>query len=315
MSRKVVVGYRRGPNGEDALALTRVLAAARLVTEVVVVEVIDDDARREKAEDRLRPLLDGWLPDVSVTARAVSGDSVSDVLLASADEEDADALVLGATHRGRAGRMLLGTTAGHVFSVANRPVLVAPRGYRDSAGALERIGIAFDGSTESDRALDWAVDLASKAGARLRLVSVAEPPPPPAETWAGSVPADAWAEGLAVAEVNDVLDVVRARQQRDLETARAAIGLREVETATIVGDPVHELRGEAANLDLLVVGSHGRGRVDSALMGSVSRGLANSCPAPLAVVPSTRRGDGTPPQDQRGKAPRSATDRTPQDPT
>ena len=60
---------------------------------------------------------------------------------------------------------------------------------------------------------------------------------------------------------------------------------RGTETAIVVGDPVQELRDQAADLDMLVVGSHSRGALESVLMGSVSRRLAHSCPAPLAVVP------------------------------
>ena len=283
-----MVGYRPDSHGEDALALARLFASARLVREILIVQVLDGAGSAED-ERRVASLAKGWPSEVSVSARTLRGESVAESLHAAAEEERADALVLGATHRGLAGRILRGTTAGHLSPEASWPLLVAPEGFRDAKGTLRKIGVAYDASDESQSALDLAVGLASRVAAGLRLIAVVEPPPAPVETWAGSVPAEAWADGLAAVEAANALDAVREQKRRDLAAARASIGPTAVETQTIVGDAVHELREAARDLDLLVVGSHGRGRVDSLLMGSVSRGLVDSCPAPLAVVPGRQR--------------------------
>jgi nucleotide-binding universal stress UspA family protein len=181
--------------------------------------------------------------------------------------------------------VLRATTADHISPDAGWPIVVAPEGYRDSTRSLRKVGVAFDGSDEARFALDWAVGVASEISAGMRLIAVAEPPPPPAETWAGSAPAEAWSGGLSMAMTEDVLEEIRARMQQNLARARSSIDEREVETVTVVGDATRELRDAAVDLGLLVVGSHSRGRLESVLMGSVSHGLVHSCPSPLAVVP------------------------------
>jgi nucleotide-binding universal stress UspA family protein len=282
----ILVGYRPDGHGDDAVALARLLAETRLVTEVVIVEIVDDWPAPD-AERRLAALAEGWPQPVRITARAVADESVPHALHSVAESEGADALVLGSTHRGLPGRVFAGTTTEHLSHDAGWPILVAPEGFRDSRAALHKIGVAYDGSDESQGALDWAVGLASQAGAELRLIAVVEPPPPPAETWAGSVPAEAWSDGLSVVETNAVIDAVRERKEHELAAARASIGPAKVETMTIVGDVLHELRAAAEELDMLVAGSARRGRFEHLMLGDASGRLAYSCPAPLALVPIT----------------------------
>lgn len=54
-----------------------------------------------------------------------------------------------------------------------------------------------------------------------------------------------------------------------------------------IGDAAGRARAVAAETEavLLVVGSHGRGGVKRALLGSVSRSLAGNAPCPVVVVP------------------------------
>src|SRR5215213_2588386 len=101
-----MVGYRDDEHGEDALALARVLAASEAVRDVLVVEV--SGAGQPVAGQ-------GWPAHVQVAVRALPGGSPADALPALAAEEDVDLLVLGSTHRGLAGRVLAGTTAGHIL--------------------------------------------------------------------------------------------------------------------------------------------------------------------------------------------------------
>lgn len=292
MYRKIVVGYKRGERGADALALARILASAGSAEEVLVVEALPASGSHHEdgAEPQLAGLTDDWPAGVRVSVRVEPGASPAATLTAVAEREAADLVVLGSTHRGFAGRVLLGTTAGSLLPEAACPVVVAPAGYAGSAARLHEIAVAFDGSEEARAALEWAADVAAAMSAQLRLVGVVTPPQP-VDTWGASVPAEAWSSGLSYAETVEVADALRERMDRELAAAAASLGNSIAATATVVGDPEHELQAVAKDVDMLVVGSHRRGALSGVLLGSVSRGLAHSCPAPLAVVPSAPRGD------------------------
>src|SRR3954447_6023073 len=122
MYRKLVVGYATDRRGADAIALTRLLASARSVEDVVIVEASHGhrfsgshgEAGTPSAERDIGSLGEGWPPDVLVSPRLVSGASPAAALASAADEVEADLLVLGSSHRGFAGRVLAGTTAGGI---------------------------------------------------------------------------------------------------------------------------------------------------------------------------------------------------------
>jgi nucleotide-binding universal stress UspA family protein len=65
--------------------------------------------------------------------------------------------------------------------------------------------------------------------------------------------------------------------------AGAGVGVKE---AFLVGPPAEQVAKFAATapLDILVLGSHGRGALTSALMGSVAWSIAAKCSTPLLMV-------------------------------
>ncbi len=94
-------------------------------------------------------------------------------------------------------------------------------------------------------------------------------------------------------------DTVRHRRAEELRSERRAIEaladrLRErgIEaTSTLVaGATVDTILAQADHLkaDLIVIGSHGRGALYRALVGSVSEGVLRRSPCPVLVVPSRR---------------------------
>jgi nucleotide-binding universal stress UspA family protein len=282
MYRKLVVGYRADRHGDDVIALARLLASAKSAEEVLIVEVLGDS---EDLERRLAPMTEGWPPHVKVSVQVGTKSSPAEALRSIAAEQAADLVVLGSTHRGFMGRVLHGTTADRVTS-EGWTVAVAPLSF-SGATPPRTIGVAFDGSEGARAALAWAVDLASQFSAGIRLVAVVEPPPPPVETWGASVPGEVWSDGVSLTQIAELTDTIRGRMRSELDAAGASVRQVVTETAISEGDAVQELRAEAANLDVLVVGSHEHGRLAGA-MGSVSRGLAHSCPAPLALVPAKK---------------------------
>jgi anti-anti-sigma factor len=145
-------------------------------------------------------------------------------------------------------------------------------------GDLRVIGCAFDGSPESHAALRWAAGLARRRGARLESLIVFR-----GVAFGGTSTAGA----LGYRSANDTLHRMLTTQ---LDAALAAVGEGGDTRRVLSGDPAAELSKASARLDLLVLGSRGRGRVTAAPLGSVSGAVMRSAHCPVVVVP---RGSAT----------------------
>jgi nucleotide-binding universal stress UspA family protein len=135
---------------------------------------------------------------------------------------------------------------------------------------FKSILVAWDGSEHAKRALAEAVDLARTQDARLTLLTVAAP----LHAWPGYVPPISQADLDSAAE-------------RTLAEGEALVpeGI-PVSGRTAAGHPGTELlkRAAAADEDLIVMGSRGRGAVRSAVLGSVSHFVLNHATIPVLIV-------------------------------
>jgi nucleotide-binding universal stress UspA family protein len=135
---------------------------------------------------------------------------------------------------------------------------------------FKNILIAWDGSEHAKRAVAEAVDLARTQDGRLTLLTVAAP----LQVWPGFVPPITEADLISAAETT-------------LAEGEALVpeGV-PVSGHTAVGDPGSELvkRAGAADHDLIVMGSRGRGAVRSAFLGSVSHFVLNHTSVPVLIV-------------------------------
>ena len=141
-----------------------------------------------------------------------------------------------------------------------------------AASAVRRILLATDLSEASEAATRQAIDMARDLGANLLIVSVIDP-------------AMRGAPGGRV----ERMDQRRAAREISGPAARAsAAGKAGVPVSFLVweGEPgpaiVDAAQSEGA--DLIVVGSHGRGRVGRFLIGSVSDHVIRHAAAPVLIV-------------------------------
>ncbi|KAJ1297035.1 hypothetical protein BS78_01G347300 [Paspalum vaginatum] len=158
-----------------------------------------------------------------------------------------------------------------------------------------RVVVAVDESEESMHALSWCLsNVVSAAKA-----SAAAPPPAVVLVHARSPPRfsyyptiDGVGTGYVMTQqVVDCMEQVMA-SAADTVVARAknictaAFPNVRVETCVEKGDPRDVICGaaEKAGADMLVMGSHGYGFLQRALMGSVSNHCVQNCKCPVVVV-------------------------------
>ena len=288
----VLVGYEGGEASRDALALARLLALA-LEAELHAVAVVVHAplevegpvyARllREETE-RFEGEIREQLGDLPARTLVVPAASAAGALHGLAERKGASLIVLGSTHRGALGRVMPGSVGERLLAAGPSAVAVAPRGFASRAEPLLRtLGVAWTEGHESDRALALAAELAERAGAELRLLSVVEPVSQVPLESPGAVAAwSALARSFEQAEEQERAE--RERQLTALEN-RLAPGIK-ASAELLRGDPVERLVESSADLDLLLLGSRAYGPLRRVLLGSVSSPLLRRAECPVIVVP------------------------------
>jgi nucleotide-binding universal stress UspA family protein len=139
-----------------------------------------------------------------------------------------------------------------------------------------RILLAIDGSEHSHRAVDYLLAHRELLGARPDLICVFVETPPPLRM-VGALGADPGMPSLA--PIDPAAVVAPA-----LEKLRSA-GLA-VEFVVREGDPGLEIAQLACEraADLIVMGSHGRGLLRRATLGSAADKVLSSCKVPVLIV-------------------------------
>ncbi len=138
---------------------------------------------------------------------------------------------------------------------------------------LDRILVPVDFSETAQHALDYARDLAQMFGAQVHLLHVV--PDPVAQGWAGE------ATGMIIPDLLRTWEADSDKRLQEIEVAGVT-----VERVTAVGHAFMEiLKYAGANgIDLIVMGTHGRGAVKHMLLGSVAEKVVRKAPCPVLTV-------------------------------
>jgi len=146
---------------------------------------------------------------------------------------------------------------------------------------IQKILVAYDGSTHSKEALDWAIDLSLLAKAQVMVVKVTE-------MMGLSEMSALYEAGSGDAVVAQIEKIQRA-DEKLLKEALLAVGERKgvaITTALLNGNVAKAILDYAAEyeIDLIVAGTKGHGVLESLLMGSVTRNLVSLSRIPVLVV-------------------------------
>ena len=229
---------------------------------VPVPEFVTEETMSQAAEDHLADVAAeirrDW-PELEVVTHVRIGRPV-DVLA----DEPGDLLVLGSSGRTGIAEMFLGSTAIELVATAGRPVIVTRSGPVDG-----RVVVGVDGSDTSTDAIAFAFEHAARHGREVHAIH--------AFNDAG------WAE-LPEPDV----DHVRADLSKLLDEQLAPHAGRwpdvRVSHEVVFDAPARALLQAADGAALVAVGSHGRGAVTRAILGSVSHAVLHHAPCPVAVV-------------------------------
>ena len=132
-----------------------------------------------------------------------------------------------------------------------------------------RIVVGFDGSDGGMRALSWAVAEAAKRGGVVQAVTA----------WRWTEPA------LGVDVRAEHERMARSVLEDAITVARHAHPEVAVAGEVVPGTPADVLTHAAADADLLVLGSHGHGRLFHAVLGSAAEQCVRAAVCPVVVVP------------------------------
>ncbi|MGP9744165.1 universal stress protein [Brachybacterium sp. AOP29-B2-41] len=285
----VAVGFDGSPNSEVALAYAAGIAARRgsklsvITTYRAPLPVYANYASLgAEPEDEARKLIAGYVLEGAASRLAehpgevsyltIEGDSVGALAEASAR---AHLMVVGARGRGGFLGLVLGSVSTALPAHAQCPTVVVPAVAERFTGPVV---VGVDGSPHSRRAALHAAREAADRGTSLVLLT-AQQRPDSGEYWFPLRPRDA----------QELVDRRRADLEADL-AAEVAWVTEHVPGIEISGE-VQEgaaaaiLHDAEAVAQLIVVGSHGRGALRSALLGSVSRAILHGAERPVMVVP------------------------------
>lgn len=174
---------------------------------------------------------------------------------------------------------------------------------------FRNILVSVDGSEQSDRALDEAIDIAQADQARLTILTAINQPP----VWATSAMA-AGAYAVSAADLEkEAVDLMRRAVKRvpDDVPVTTVISRKPIRNALM-----HRLR--SSDYDLLVMGSRGRGALTASVLGSVSHYALNHSPIPVLIVHadgvkgSNKAGRGSESSDRTSPASPAESSRDPQ---
>jgi nucleotide-binding universal stress UspA family protein len=236
---------------------------------------------RDKLTAELKRFLSVEQPiGVPVTCEVVDAPNVHDEILAQADRQKADLIVMG-TH-GRSGfqRLFLGSVTEKVLRTARPPVLTVGAA-TDVVPAhdfsFKRILCAVDFSGCSLAALRYAATLAASSGTNVAALYVMEWPPVVHDPLLGPA-TDLTAYRMAAEAIG---------RQR-LHNAMVELALENVEEIVGAGKPHHEIlrTAEERHSDLIVLGIHGRNPVARMLFGSTAEPVVRRAECPVLTVRS-----------------------------
>jgi nucleotide-binding universal stress UspA family protein len=228
----------------------------------------------EKAKKRLQEFVKNYTHDETQPECIVQQGIAADSILAFAEGEKTDLMVMGTHGRRGFDRLMLGSVTERVMRRASCPVLAVSRlsndlitsgKQGDHAHYLSRILFCTDFSENSEQALDYATSLTAEYNAELTLLHVLEDVP-------------------SAANIEEAIPAAKERLDRLIPPEGRKAG--KIKTIVLVGKPYQQIIQFAleTHADIVTMAVRGRGAVDLAVFGSTTYRVLQMGPCPVLVV-------------------------------
>jgi len=204
--------------------------------------------------------------DVHILTNMAQGEPY-DKIIHVAEDENCDLIVMGRHGTSELERVLVGSVTARVIGYTRKDVLVVPEGTKLSR---KKILLATDGSPSCEDAVDRAIELAREKSASLTAVSV--------------VYSNDEYLALAPGIVQEMIG--KAKEKLAIIEKKGKEAGVDIELVVKEGEAYEAINNLAKenNIDLIVMGSHGRKGLQRFLMGSVTERTIGYAACPVLVV-------------------------------
>lgn len=141
-----------------------------------------------------------------------------------------------------------------------------------------KILLAFDGSDSSLQALDYAVHLAIRNEAELKIVSAAEPLPPLATQATPGYPS------YIGNYQQELYDSFKKAQKEQVDKISEKYPNLKISAEVVEGRAVKVIKEASKDTDLIIMGHRGQGGLLTWMLGSVAKQIVDSCTVPVLIV-------------------------------
>lgn len=272
------VAERTWPAGTEVHALRVIetpwisLLAPPPASEARLDDLLGIPASRTRLSEEVAAL---QRPGLQISVDVAIGRPASEIV-AAAEDQPTDLLVIGSRGRGSIASMLLGSVSAEVAERAHCPVLVVRR------TGIRRVLVAVDGTAMTDVVVEAVAAATWLEGAEIEVVSVALSAIP----GPGIMMSDA--SGAYVAWYEDAVAEAHAAAEHTAQAAaqRLTAAGHRVTWRVPQGDPASTIVASARehDVDLVVVGTHGRTGLDRLMLGSVARNVVVHAPSSVLVI-------------------------------
>ncbi len=278
-----------GSEGAHAGARRGIALASRTDAEVHVLSVVEsraspldlDDAtlsalevEAEAAVESIAQTAREHDEDLAVTTTVTSGTPFQ-TIREYARRHEIDVVAMGTTGRTGLDRVLLGSVTENVLRTARTPVLAVPPNAGDITAddvAFERLLLPTDGSDGAAIAVEWGTELAKGLESTVDTLYSVDPSP-----FSG------------IQEPDEIYDALERRGEEAIETVRdrARDAGVSISASIASGSPASVILTYASDndVDLIVMGTHGRTGIGQWFLGSVTENVVRQADVPVFCVP------------------------------